>query len=530
MKSTILKHATLLVVLIALVSPALWSQGRDMVYLQGSIPPPPTGVSGAPAGTGGAGIYYYYVLAHYGGGFVTHFGPVTVSRAAVPLAPGAAVTLRWNTVNGVGVTYDVLRTPTSSLPATGACVCAAATGLAVTTFTDVGGALGPYTITSFPFQLASASIYLNVRDYPNPHLEITTPTAGGVRFNTNVEALANILLTSGGRISWSPSATNPDTTPAASLYYGQSTGVIRSDSELRVANLLNAPIDWSYKTGSVQGVGSRLISDYTTVTSLKGADFRATSSGGAGNFLLGVQAISTTGPGSGSVVELYGGNFVATHNTGAVGAAYGVVGLLQTGAGATQTGWFTNGVMGVIDDAAGLKTAINYPSAVMGAIFDQNTATDAAVTAYLALDAVRAAAQSPRAAFWVVGRTIKPGVNFNYGLDMFYHCAIGVCSGSTEDTRFNVADVRGNHADMLDNNTVGVWHVTRGVGNLTGIQLQLTSFANLNAWAAANGTMAYCSDCDAAVAGAGPTVCASAGAKTGTFAFRLNNAWTCLGI
>lgn len=61
-----------------------------------------------------------------------------------------------------------------------------------------------------------------------------------------------------------------------------------------------------------------------------------------------------------------------------------------------------------------------------------------------------------------------------------------------------------------------------------GLLMPAVTFATLPA--STNGTLLYCSDCDPAAAGAGPTVCTGAGAQTGAFAFRLNGAWTCLGI
>jgi hypothetical protein len=51
-----------------------------------------------------------------------------------------------------------------------------------------------------------------------------------------------------------------------------------------------------------------------------------------------------------------------------------------------------------------------------------------------------------------------------------------------------------------------------------------------NLGAPANGTIVYCSNCDPAIAGAGPTVCSTGGASSGALAIRLNGAWTCVGI
>lgn len=68
---------------------------------------------------------------------------------------------------------------------------------------------------------------------------------------------------------------------------------------------------------------------------------------------------------------------------------------------------------------------------------------------------------------------------------------------------------------------------TTSVPTFGGVTLGIVTFAALGA--PANGTVYYCSNCDPAIAGAGPTVCASS-PGTGTLAIRLNGAWTCLGI
>ena len=65
---------------------------------------------------------------------------------------------------------------------------------------------------------------------------------------------------------------------------------------------------------------------------------------------------------------------------------------------------------------------------------------------------------------------------------------------------------------------------------VNGLPLKGMPFSYLGVWAPAAGTLTYCTDCDPAIAGAGPTVCSSSGTKTGTLAIRLNSAWTCLGI
>lgn len=298
----------------------------------------------------------------------------------------------------------------------------------------------------------------------------------------------------------------------------------RSDSEIQVSDLALAALDWSARTGSVQGVGSRISANFATVTGLKGADFRATSTGGASGTLIGVQTSTTMAAGTVTLDELYGANFNANATIGTATNAYGAVGTLNIAATMTNVTQFAIGVLGNYDDAKGVNVATNYTAAVMGVIQDKNTpGPDGAVVALLNGDSVRTAGNNPVAAFKVIDRTTTGGVGFQYGLDMYWRNA-------PEATHFEIADIRGEMGERLNNATVGVWSITRGSGNLTGLQLEAVTHANLAGWAAANGTMAYCSNCDPAIAGAGPTACTTGGTSTGAMAFRLNAAWTCVGI
>jgi hypothetical protein len=72
--------------------------------------------------------------------------------------------------------------------------------------------------------------------------------------------------------------------------------------------------------------------------------------------------------------------------------------------------------------------------------------------------------------------------------------------------------------------SVGIGGVTTPSTTAGGLTLAATAFASLPA--DANGTFRFCNDCDP------PTLvdstCASAGAKTGSLAFRVNGAWKCI--
>ena len=205
---------------------------------------------------------------------------------------------------------------------------------------------------------------------------------------------------------------------------------------------------------------------------------------------------------------------------GLITSAYGAFGIFEpTGTAAAGLNMMAAGVKGDYDDAVGLDIATTYTAGTMGVISDNNTAPpDGAVAAVLMGGGVRQAANIPNAAFTVIDLNAGAGINFNYGLDLSWTDGAGLT------TTYQVADIRGQSLDRIANAAAGLWSITRGSGNFTGLSIESTAFANLGA--PANGTQTYCSDCD-------PTVgvviaCASAGAKTGAMAFRIAGNWDCL--
>lgn len=481
---------TLIVFSVLWTPPFLLGQTQpipDSLTVQTGVPPGPTNVGAAVVGAGGGGTFYYWVVAVYQGGSVGADKPSRVTNVAVPTAGGNFVRISWKGVPGTGVTYNVLKTVGATF--TGTCAACLLTNVATTFALDnAGGALAPYTLPSFNQPRLQGALAINNRDFAVPTLVFSVANSGAFKFIGNSQA---------------------------NNYW---------DGPVIVSGPALANLDLSLLTGSVQAVGSRVESNFATVTTLKGADFRATSFGGAAGTLVGAQSSATTGAGSVLLDEVYGGNWNANVNIGSATNAYGSVGSLNVAATATGITQFAIGVLGNYDDLLGVNIATNYTAAVMGAIQDRDTpGPDGAVVALLNGDAVRTAANNPVAAFKVIDRTTTPGVGFQFGFDMYF-------LNGAERTQPIVADIRGWNLDMLNNNVVGVWGITRGSGNLTGLNLEGVTHVNLNAWAAANGTIAYCSNCDPAVAGAGPTACTTGGASTGTVAFRLNGAWTCLGI
>jgi len=394
-------------VLLALtLATAGWGQviSADQVNWQGRVPGLVSGIVAQPAGLRGSVDIYYRVTARYPAGVTTPAGPAratgTVGIAA--LAAPSAIRISWQAAPGA-TGYDVIRQPTAAW--TGTCVnCVVSSNQAGTTFLDVGGAVVNWpTAGTVAARSGNISAQMNNRDYAFPVLQFTGQIPG-----------SSVLFTSGP------------------------------------VNVGNAtPLDLSALTGSQQGIGDRLTGTYGTLTSLKGADFRATSTGGAGTFLVGTQSIATMGAGTVTVAEVMGGNFVASLAAGTATQAYGLIGELDAAApAAAPTGNFATGILGVLNNSISIQNPTNHPAAVTGAIFDNNAPAEAAVVALLLLDNVRVAPVG--AAFKVVDRTIIAGHGFDYGLDLFYHCGAGVCGAAAEDNSFNVADVRlSSQAEIL---------------------------------------------------------------------------------
>lgn len=399
-------------VLLALVlATAGWGQVSTVTQTTwlGLVPPAPSGLIAQPTGLRGSTDIYYWVTARFPRGVSMLAGPARATNTVGIAALGApsAIRISWQAVGGA-TGYDVIRQAQPQFPNNGACVnCVVSSNQAGTTFLDIGGGVVNWpTAGTIPVAGGNISAQVNNRDQAFPFLQFTGQVPG--------------------------------------------TSILISNGPLNVGNA-TTPISMTMLTGSQQAIGARATGTYGTLTSLKGADFRATSTGGAGTFLVGTQSIATMGPGTVSAAEVYGGNFVASLGAGTGGQTYGLVGVLEASAPALPpSGYFTTGVFGVLDDSLGMQTAINHPAAVTGAIFDHNTISDAAVVAMLMTDNTRTAAAPVGAAFRVIDRTVGAGTGFNYGLDLYYACAGGTCSGAPELNSFNAADIRlSSQAEVL---------------------------------------------------------------------------------
>jgi len=247
-------------------------------------------------------------------------------------------------------------------------------------------------------------------------------------------------------------------------------GAIDADSDVDIAGALalsgtsglsvgasGAVLDWSALTGSNAAVGSRVTSDGTgAAVALKGADFRATSTAGTTENVLGLQAIATRSGGAAIAAGVFGANISATHSGGSAISAYGVQGSLSIGASATSTG-------GLNSVAAGLKgtlyidTGATVPADVITAgvvsLLDDDTTGnapkkyDGAFAAQLGGDTHDVDA----GAVLVATSINSSGGFFDYGVDF----------NALND--FAVADFRGVNGEYLHNKTDGFWTTDGGI-------------------------------------------------------------------
>ena len=257
--------------------------------------------------------------------------------------------------------------------------------------------------------------------------------------------------------------TTPDGTAAVvERLHIANTGIVTvTTSELRVEPLAGGYLDWSTKAGVVSAVRSQVGSTFAggVTTMLRGGDFAARSLiGAAPGFIVGVRGYTDTAAGTvGNDLQLgtYG---IADASVGIIGGASGARGDMLISGTATMAGpgQTAFGVKGYFDDALGLTIATNYTAAVAGWISDRNTAgPTGAVIAYLDGGGVRTAPNNPTSAFRVVDANAGAGIGFQYGLDLYW------TNGAGLSTVLEVADIRGQNADVISNSAAGTWRLQR---------------------------------------------------------------------
>lgn len=128
--------------------------------------PSPIGVSGVSVtrvGNPGNNNFYYWVVANYVSGQGNGLIPAQMPNAPSTLDGSNYVRINWNFTPGA-ISYDVLRTTTSSVP--NPCTCALATGLTTFTYNNQNNTLSSYTYA--PVGPATASLSLNNTAYTLP--------------------------------------------------------------------------------------------------------------------------------------------------------------------------------------------------------------------------------------------------------------------------------------------------------------------------------------------------------------------------
>lgn len=161
-------------VMLVLASGLIFAQ--QQVTLTAVAPPPVQGLGNGIVGTPGTTLACYWVVTNYIGGSILSAAPTCPTNVPGTLSGTNYVQLSWQGVAGTRVTYDVLKTTTSTPPVAGASV-ALATGLTATTTNDQGGSLSPYTQSGYTYATGSVLVSVNNRDYVYP-VSVCTGTTG----------------------------------------------------------------------------------------------------------------------------------------------------------------------------------------------------------------------------------------------------------------------------------------------------------------------------------------------------------------
>lgn len=161
-------------ILMTLAMPTALLLGQATVFVQGSLPPSPPGISAGTIGTPGPGVRCYFVVANYKGGSVVNAStPVCVTNAPSVLGVSNYVQVGWQATT-LAVSYDVLvQTQQGSFPlGTGCSACAVVKGTTSTQVADNGGALTSYTFAGYTPSNPRATLYFDQLDYTLPIVKL----------------------------------------------------------------------------------------------------------------------------------------------------------------------------------------------------------------------------------------------------------------------------------------------------------------------------------------------------------------------
>jgi hypothetical protein len=146
------------------------------VNLGAGSPVPVSSLGAGVVGTPGTSTACYWVVVNYVGGSVLSAAPICPTNIPNTLSSMNYVQLGWQAAAGTSVTYDVLKTATKTPPTLGAST-ALSTGLTVTTATDQGGSLSPYTQAGFTYPQGLVTLLVNNRDFAVPAFECSGTVA-----------------------------------------------------------------------------------------------------------------------------------------------------------------------------------------------------------------------------------------------------------------------------------------------------------------------------------------------------------------
>lgn len=157
-------------------------QTQQLTLLPQNPVAPVTNVTATPS-IQGSTSYFYWFVSYVGGVASAPAGPFLVNNAPATLGGINTVTLKWTPAPGA-TAYDVLRTTSSAVPS-GACGCAIATSVALTTLTDNFAATSAYTVNTPASQipLVLTNVNSGVPAPTSPSTTFLAPQQGLIQAN-----------------------------------------------------------------------------------------------------------------------------------------------------------------------------------------------------------------------------------------------------------------------------------------------------------------------------------------------------------
>jgi hypothetical protein len=177
-----------------------------------SAPVPPVTSATVTQQQGGTATYYYWIVSNNSPLYSQPSGPFFVTNAPATLSATAYNTVNWTPVTGV-TSYDVLRTASSTVP-TGACGCAVATGVTLTTVEDISNTLNAYTVNAMGSQYQIVNnVVSGVQTLQQCYQGVCTTLGGsGNSSGVVVNNVQNFGATGKGKFSFNVTTTNGSST------------------------------------------------------------------------------------------------------------------------------------------------------------------------------------------------------------------------------------------------------------------------------------------------------------------------------